>query len=163
MTGQVCAEDNGWYAGLNIGTTDVGIICPTSPCKDSGNGWRLFAGYQISEIWGVQASYLDLGKVTSGLASIEFDGFDVLGTANWDINDQWSIFGEFGYYSLNADFTAGPKTDGGDWTGGFGITRHVNDNTAVRLEYQIWNSVGEMGITDESDVELLSVGFVYSF
>jgi len=159
----VLAENNSWYAGLNIGTTAVGITCPTAPCDDSDMGWRIFGGYQFSKIWGVKAAYLDLGDVKSGSSTIEFDGFDILGTATWNIDDRWSIFGELGFYSLNADIKGGQSTDGTGQTLGFGGALHANDRIAVRLEYQLWFDVGKKGVTNESDIELYSVGFVYSF
>ncbi len=159
----VLAENNGWYAGLNIGTTDVGVTCPTAPCDDSDVGWHISGGHQFSKIWGVQAAYLDLGEVISGSSTIEFDGFDILGTATWNINDRWSIFGELGFYSLNADIKGGQSTDGENWTAGFGGALHVDEHIAVRLEYQLWIDVGKKGVTNESDIELYSVGFVYFF
>ena len=54
-------------------------------------------------------------------------------------------------------------TNGTGQTVGFGGTLHANDHIAVRLEYQLWFDVGKKGVTNESDIELYSVGFVYSF
>lgn len=164
-TGSASAEDR-WYAGISVGGMDVGIIC-TVNCDDKDTGVRLFGGYEFAEYWGAEFGYMDLGEATSGTAVVEIDGFDILVTGTYPLNDQFDVFAKVGAYFLNADLSdplgVSQDTDSSGFTFAFGGSFNINDNFSVRAEWQLFDDIGEQTITGSSDLEFLSIGLVYAF
>src|SRR5713226_3023971 len=65
------AADAGFYLGAGIGQSKFIDQCSSEPgititsCSDTDTATKLFAGYQITRNWGVEASYVDFGKFTA--------------------------------------------------------------------------------------------------
>jgi OmpA-OmpF porin, OOP family len=125
MTGlgnQVRADDlSGWYAGVNVGTTnnsidhaDItsglfnggittggGMTVTSVTDANSATGFTLFGGYQLSTHFAVEAAYFDLGKLgytaytmpTGTLTGqMKADGVYVDGLASYPIDDNTALF-----------------------------------------------------------------------
>lgn len=164
-TGSASAE-NRWYAGFNVGSMDVGIIC-TVNCDDKDTGWRLFGGYEFAEYWGAEFGYMDLGKATSGTAAVEIEGIDIVLTGTYPIDDKFGVFAKLGVYFLDADLRdplgVSQDTDSSGLTFGFGGSLKIDENFSLRAEWQLFDGLGERAVTGVSDLEFLSIGVVYTF
>lgn len=110
---------------------------------------------------------MDLGEATSGTAVVKIDGFDILVTGTYPLNDQFDVFAKVGAYFLNADLSdplgVSQDTDSSGFTFAFGGSFNINDNFSVRAEWQLFDDIGEQTITGSSDLEFLSIGLVYAF
>ena len=73
-------DDVGWYAGLGGGSADTGVKNATldnrlaglgyttsSRVKDTDSGWKVFAGYQFSNRFALEGTFVNLGEVTSDI------------------------------------------------------------------------------------------------
>lgn len=110
---------------------------------------------------------MDFGKATSGTATVEIDGIDIVVTGTYPIADKFGVFAKLGFYFLDANLsdTLAPSqgTDSSGLTFGFGGSFKIDDNFSLRAEWQLFDEVGERAVTGVSDLEYLSVGVVYAF
>lgn len=125
------ADNAGWYAGVDAGQslfTDIRAygspIYPDS-FRSTGTGYRLSAGYKINHYFGLEAAYVDLGKVTGSYTTLGggFCGLicaqsyivnGIVKTRGWTLelvgsypfNDRWQIFVRAGDIQANSELNA---------------------------------------------------------
>ena len=90
--------------------------------------------------------------------------------SNLAIDDNFGVFGKLGFFrwDLESRATVGGDSgslddDGTDFTFGIGARYSLNENFAIRAEWELFNELGDEDTTGESDVNLLSAGVVFSF
>jgi OOP family OmpA-OmpF porin len=172
----------GFYIGASGGSSDfdndiaTGLI--TSGTVDTGSsGFKLFGGYQFGEHFGVELSYVDLGKagysgsyfgapVTGG--KVEVWGLNLSAVGTLPLNSTFAVFGKLGLFAWEAkskDTTGGvPFSDtvsGGDFSFGAGVSVRFTKNLSARVE---WERFGLTGYDyDLGNADMLSVGIAYKF
>lgn len=182
----ITAAERPYYFGIGAGEADSDKFCDlpggvslVGSCDDTDTSWKIFGGYQFTEIWGAEVAYVDLGKFTaSGNLTVppdtlsfsdqeEVQTISLLGTARLPITDQFGVFGKVGafYWDAEADFTAdgvsgSEDDDGVDLTFGVGAQYDFTDRLGARIEWERFTNVGD---EDESDIDLLSAGIVFWF
>ena len=137
---QAKATVPGFYAGLDVGQTDVGSTDDT--------GFRIFGGYQFHRNVAAELGYgLLFDKSGLELTSLEAVAVGIFPLAN-----QFSLIGKLGFAQLMAD----PGSDETELTYGIGVQYDFTRAVGVRLQWQTYN-------TDPNDVDFLSVGVVWRF
>ena len=174
----VFAQDTGWYAGASFGQSSFKDGCTGIPggvsCEDTDTALGIFGGYQVNKHFGAELGYTDLGTVSaSGLgitASIKSKGFELLAVGTAPINEQFSVYGKFGFFSWDLDSSASgfgasfsQSESGTDLTYGFGVKYNFTKSIGVRVQYQIYKDIGNEATTGTSDVDVISVGVVFKF
>lgn len=168
------ADDNGFSIGADYGRTEAKKSCDhITNCSDSDKGPKINVGYDFNKNWGVELGYTSFGTV--------FDSNDdsvnvrqksnaitlsVLGTV--PVHEMFSIYGRLGYarYDTNSTGTIDEvpvKDESGNspfW--GAGVKFHLNEQVALRLEYQNYADLSDQpGRKD--DVQGLFGGVTYRF
>ncbi|OYU41511.1 MAG: flagellar motor protein MotB, partial [Burkholderiales bacterium PBB4] len=148
---------------------------------DRDNGYKLFGGYRLNPNFAVEAGYFDLGHfgfdattlppgTLKGNITLRGVNVDLVGSL--PITPKLSVFGRIGanYAEARDTFTGGgnvvvlhpsPSTFDTLPKVGLGVQYAVSDSLAVRAEmerYRINDAIGNRG-----DVDLVSVGLVYTF
>jgi OOP family OmpA-OmpF porin len=112
------AQEEGWYAGGNIGATRAKIDDPriTSTLLGAGlastitdrnrdNGYKLYGGYQFNRNFAVEGGYFDLGRfgftantVPAGSlnGNIRLKGLNLDGLGILPLSERFSVFGRLG-------------------------------------------------------------------
>ncbi len=180
--------NEGWYAGVSVGSTDVEDACTGLPagisCDDSDTGFKLFGGKQASKNWGGEFGFIDLGEVTlsdpSGIlvgfpatAKVEADGFFLAGTGTVPLgqNEKFALFGKLGVFLWDvtasasvAGFGSGSASDDGfSPMFGIGLKYDFTERFGIRGEWERFVDVGDAGTTGEADIDLITVGVVIWF
>src|SRR5262245_33441100 len=171
------ASAQGIYICGSAGMSDVvdANVIPdfiTSGTVDgSDTGVKIFGGYQFNKNFGVEISYVDLGKasysgnffgtpVTGG--SFETTGFNFSAVGIIPLNQSFELFGKIGVFAWEAkarDTTGGvpfsAKDDGGDISFGIGATFNFTKNLSMRAEWERFEAV--------DSIDFLSLGVVFKF
>ncbi|MBE7939690.1 OmpA family protein [Ramlibacter aquaticus] len=191
------AVSGGWYAGGSLGRTRVtiddaritsglggeGLGTTGIQNRDSGNGGKLFGGYQINPYFGLEFGYFDLGKFGYTASSspagsltgeMRVKGWDADLVGTLPLMEKLSAFGRVGVTSTRvtdqfsatgaaripyASATPSQRSTGIKY--GIGLNYDLTERLAVRLEgerYRIKDAVGNRG-----NVDMVSVGLVYHF
>ena len=165
------------YLGGSVGQSDIdadiatGLITGGSvDGKDSA--FKLFGGYMFNRHFGLEAAYVDLGKlsysgnwlgapVTGG--TVELTGTTISALGALPITEQFSLLGKIGLFIWEAkarDTTGGlpfsARDEGTDLAFGIGVGYHFTRNLGVRAEW-------EMFTTDNADSSLVSLGVLWQF
>ncbi len=111
LSGPAFAQANeGWYAGVSVGSSEVEDFCTGIPagstCDDSDTGFKLFGGKQFSKNWGSEFGFVDLGEATffgpilgfPANVKLEADGFFLAGTGTipFGQKEKFALFGKLG-------------------------------------------------------------------
>ena len=177
--------ETGWYAGLGVGQAKTGddfirnrensiqeAFNLRSSFDDKDTSWKAFGGYRFGPNLALEASYFDLGGISSqttfdiiggpgGTVSTARDvkGFALDVVAIAPLGERFSVFGRVGAYRAQTEATIGISGDaifndgeGGstrnktshnsNWKAGVGLDWNVARNVAVRLEYERYFEVG---------------------
>jgi OmpA-OmpF porin, OOP family len=171
---QARPADTGWYVGGSFGQSTAD--CDVSPlsCDDKDTAWKIFGGYHINRNIALELGYANLGEITitgGGVnVTAESTAWDLVGIGIFPINNQFSVFGKLGLYRGTVDVSSNVGGSGDDSTNGLtfglGVRYDFTRNLGLRAE---WQRYGELeapsgsALTGESDIDVLSIGIVYSF
>ncbi|CAA6827536.1 MAG: Unknown protein [uncultured Thiotrichaceae bacterium] len=150
-------NQSAFYVGGSIGSMTADGFC--NSCDDSDMGWKLFGGYDYSDVVAVEVGYNSLGKVKSTTQSSEVTGFSAAGVGKFKINDQIGVFGKAGIFKWDAENTNEDR-NATDLMLGAGANYQYNDNIKLRAEWERFMDV-ETSTTSRSDLDYLSAGFTY--
>ena len=176
----VSAESYG-YVGLTFGladATDFDDLCNPNvsggQCDSSGPAWKAFGGYQITDIWGVEVSYVDFGDfdargATGENVKAEVSAFTLAGTVAWPVREECSLFLKVGASAWDMDVSTNvvgaSGDDGTDIFYGVGVLLKASDFLRLRVEYEVYSDVGAQfqGMKLDTDINLLALSAVYTF
>ncbi|MEE4294541.1 MAG: outer membrane beta-barrel protein [Xanthomonadales bacterium] len=126
----VQAKDEGLYIGASLGSASVNQSGSNPDWDDfsiSGSdfAYKLFGGYQFTEVFALEGGYRDLGKSASRTASTETEGIDVVGVVGLPVGPV-RVFGKLGaiYWDSSTrllDDAVRLNNDSFDFTGGVGL------------------------------------------
>jgi OOP family OmpA-OmpF porin len=191
------AENEGWYAvvfggesssdSLNQSELDAGFGLGESTLDDSDTGFGASIGYQVTEHFATELSYVDLGDATyrtnNGQAAPADQALTLEASAqglvfalvgSLPIGERFSVFARAGIALLESEGTAtasagGVSDSASDSTQrsngvyGLGGEFAVNDRVGVRLFWDRYADVGSAEITGEGDVDLIGLGLRINF
>jgi OmpA-OmpF porin, OOP family len=150
------------YIGGSAGRSEFKDGCASSAsCDDEDTALRILAGYQLNKYLAVELGYHELGELSTSAGEQEGKAWEIVGTASWHFADRLSIYGKLGGYwgQLEGPFDDEKSTD---LTYGVGLRWDFTRNWGVRGEWQRYSNLGG-GQLAETDVDVLSVGFLFSF
>lgn len=143
------------------GTTEA---APAGATSNRGAAWRLLAGYQFSNTFGLEAAYGDLGRYgyasgipgLSALGDVRMRAWSLAGTGNLALGTSWSLTGKVGLGSKQAELGrfGGPlaatpwAAQGGtrsDLLLGLGLGYSVGRGFGLRFEYENYGAAGGAG------------------
>jgi OOP family OmpA-OmpF porin len=155
-------------------TQDVGYTCSTDT---TDTAVRVVVGYNIVPQVAVEASYIDLGKIT-----LDFPGLGVSGDIKSDAftlellgrlplqGSALSFYGHVGIFSSDTTISAvgpgGAASDSqtsSDLTFGAGAEYALNSNIDARLDVSRFDSVGKGSGDSGANVDVVSIGLNYTF
>lgn len=179
----------GFYAGgslgqasngdIGVGDIDDGSFGTSGSVDDSDTAWKVYGGYSIMKFFGVEASWMDLGKnsinATSDGTGPDYANGDVTGTTDADgvavaamgtfpIVPTVRVFAKAGYLFWGADtsirdtgtFAESGSSSGEDMLYGAGVVWDFPGPGAARAEYE------QMDL-DNTTVGAISAGVSFSF
>lgn len=169
ITAVAQADESTGYLFGSLGQSDADVSDAT---ETEDTAWKLGAGLQLNEHWGVELQYTDLGQVegdvfVSGVpfqAELETQGFgaNVVGTLPFE---RFQLFGKLGYHRMETEarlsgFGLSASDDVDEWviSYGLGAAYQLTDNLAILAEYEMYSDVA-----DEYDVDMLSAGLRFNF
>ena len=171
------------FVAVGAGSANASADCSGfDTCKDSSTGYKLSGGYMFTDQIGIEAVYLNMGKVTAsgtifypGYGSYKTDieikttgyGVGILGLVpvgtDWVFNYRLGLLNAKSKFDVTAiSFVSGSESKSSTTVYfGIGGGYNVNSNVTVALEYDRFNA---KDIADESyTVSLLSLAARYKF
>ena len=181
--------DSAVYVGASAGEAkykDTPGVLSNRDNKDTG--FKVYAGTQINPIFGVEATYFDLGKYTGN--STAFNGATVVPTSISGDATAWGLaavltaptnmtsvfgtsFGLFGKLGLvrsrlstnvsGLGFASHQKESSTGANFGVGVKYDFAKNFSVRAEWERLNNVGDNATTGDTKINFLSAGIAFKF
>jgi opacity protein-like surface antigen len=169
-------------AGGPLPRTYIGVGVATADHEDFGgvtgydsNGYKasgkIFGGYEINQMWGVEAGYTDFRKAdfsynagTAGAGNGNTKGYGVYvaAKASMPINDQFSGYGKVGVQhssrELNSPIVNLSDSDNGLY-GALGLQYNINQQVALTAEYERYGKSKAFG----AKADVWTVAARYSF
>ena len=190
------AGKTGWNVGADAGVTrNHSNTSNLAPCTIAGaacsidksdSTWRIRGGYQFNENFGLEGSYVDLGKTYSGSGTLGANTFSAnqdttawtlsaVGKAPVSQNRRLKVYGKLGAsrweskrdLQVNANPSVRVKEKGTDPVAGIGLEYDVSNQWTVRGGYDRHFNVGKFNNaisgTVEKDVDALTIGASFNF
>jgi OOP family OmpA-OmpF porin len=167
----VFGQESGAYVGGALGQAKLKEWCTVGPtdvltaCDDTDTGWKLFGGYRFNRYVGIEATYINWGKVSGTVNSInvtaEQTSLGIAAVGSFDFTPQFAVFGKAGLVRTDqeirrttATLSSTVKLDETEFHYGLGLRFAFTRNWVARAEWER---------TDELEAELLSIGVEYRF
>jgi len=158
-------------------------ITSSSQVDDRDTAWRLYGGYQFNPYAAVEVGYVDFGNgsfssqvtapsVGSISGDTKADGVSVALVGQWPIGNAFAVTGKIGaiiWHSESRVSASGvaiaeeSRNDRGtDLMFGIGGRYDFTPSVALRADWDRYRKVGA-GVSDKSDIDMLSVGVQFRF
>ena len=173
-TGPIAAAD--FSVGVGAGADRGRVDCVASFACDRGSaGWKLFAGYQLSEAVDVQAVWFDAGRFKGGDTTplgtefggtFKVSGIGLTGGYVWDFAPAWSLVGRAGFAAMRTRFDyANPAFGSASKTTaqpllGVGLAYAFTPGVRLSLDYDATRFKVH---TTRGPLQMLGVAVQYSF
>jgi OmpA-OmpF porin, OOP family len=164
------AEDQGFYAGANLGIGKPNINTPNGLDKSSSAVGGALLGYKFNKYVGVEGEYTGIGKVTdkvNGTAKGDAASLAVIGFL--PLNDEFNLYGKLGvaHTKTTVSSSLAPMSDATRTavTYGFGGEYNFNKNVGMRLGWDHYNAAVDMNGANKNNANanVISVGAIYNF
>lgn len=137
------------YAGATVGSSRYDLDCAgVTSCKTGGTALKVLAGYQVTPLFALEATYFDLGKISG--KELGFDvsggatGVDFSGVARMQLTQDIGMFARVGIAHVEGKITGkmGTKSETFKHSStqpvfGVGSTYNINKNLRVRAEFEM--------------------------
>ena len=181
------ADEIKWYGGVSYGNSkvDTGItnLTGTASLDEKDNGYKIFAGANVTQYISAELHYLDFGEAT--LKGNNGDTFDLGGTtysftstetvtgegdsygisaiASYPMHEHFEPFVKVGLHRWELDYqiktnNSTVSVDGTDIFYGIGANIPLTSNFSARIEYELFECDNEV-----EDITFLSAGLLYKF
>jgi OOP family OmpA-OmpF porin len=175
------AAEEADLADLHVTHTGV-----TSDDKDAA--WKIFVGYRFGRYFGLEAAFLKLGEWSQHTTFIAVnnipvppaqltitmkakEAYSIAAVGILPLSNDFSLFGKLGRYQSTiafrgqlegSTFVSQGETHDNDWMFGAGATYELSKRTALRVEWERFDHVGD-NVTGEGPLNLLSMGLAWRF
>ena len=181
------SQDSGFYIGTGVGYANYDLETPavtglrTFSSDSSGTGWKIFAGYQITRNWGVEAGYVDFGSIGfNGTAavgavtgtftgSVDVSAWTLALTGTMPMNQDWDLTGKLGAYNWRTNNASGTVSvpgvgtaaitaandNGTDVLVGIGVRYNINKNLGIHADWEYFGG--------NDTINFFSIGLRYKF
>jgi OmpA-OmpF porin, OOP family len=151
-------ENKGFYAGAGVGQSYV----DEAAYDDEDTAFSVFGGYQFNKYFGLEAGYVDFGKLEADGVGRELEANSAYITAVGTVpfTDRFSGYAKAGFQRWDLDTpiaATGTRDDTGtDPTYGVGVQYQFTDAFALRGEYSRFE-------VEDADLDLAQVQVRYNF
>jgi OmpA-OmpF porin, OOP family len=170
FSGTASAEDQGFYAGANLGVGKPNIDTTNGTSKSSSAVGSIVLGYKINKYVGVEGQYTGIGKVTDKInGTAKGDAASLAAIGFLPLNDEFNLYGKLGVARAKTTVSSSlaPMSDATRTgvTYGMGAEYNFNKNIGMRLGWDHYNAAVDMTSSNKSNVNanVVSVGAVYNF
>ena len=163
-------EDNKWFIGLGVGNSQY----EDSAFNEDDNLIFLSGGYVFSDVFSVEAGYIDLGSVKDRIfpddvislnqdtLSLEAQGFTIASRFSWKVTEPLALSAKLGVSILDIDK---------QWSGGTWFDTNLANDTGgtetelffgIQLQYKISDPISLELNWDRYKVEEVDVDGIYA-
>ena len=157
------AMAEGFYGGAGIGLTQIEDEDQGISFKDNPMGWRLLAGYDVNDNFGIEGSYINSGTAEDTVlgenVEAELSAFTLSIVGLLPVSDSAKLFARIGFYSGEQEVTVQGVTFDDDEDGAVvaaGVRFNTSDVFAIRGELEWYD-------TDLDTLWSAGIGFQYFF
>jgi len=171
LFGATSAMAEGFYAGAGFASMQIEDEDQGISFEDHSWSSRLLAGYDFSDNFGIEGSYINSGEAEGVVfgenVQVELSAFTLSIVGLLPVNDNSQLFGKVGYYNGKVEATVQDQLrhphsvtldeDEDGMIVGVGVRWSVNDTFVVRGEFD------RLTDTDLDALWSVGVGFQYYF
>lgn len=165
------SNERGFYLGSGVGESNVSNAAANGITDDTDTAFRVYGGYQFNRWIAAEAGYVDFGRFTGEVPSIEgpintrldADGFTLGLRPQVSLGSKWFAQAQAGVLFWDATarfqgdgFSQRFSDDGEDPYYGLGIGRYLGNNWRASAEWTRYD-------TDDSDVDFLNLALSARF
>ena len=143
------------YVGASYLSSSAEFDTFIASFNPDGDGWKIFAGYNINKYFGIEGTYYDLGGLedTEGLDtfSADIDAFDVSFRGILPLGKVFQLTAKIGYASVSIDSAASSPlltvtAEGSEWEVLYGVGAEVKlgKSFGVRADWEFFDVEGEL-------------------
>ena len=136
------------YLGAGVGA---------SKTDSNETSWKLYGGFQFNPTWGLELGYTDLGRYRGS----DIESWSLAGTGTLPLGARWSLFGKLGAASNRPSFAG--ASNHSDLLVGVGVGYSMTKNLGLRLEYEDFGKLSNVGNGNNSRGSNLGLGLKYAF
>lgn len=156
------------YIGASVGKSDyrIGGCSGILSCDDTDTGFKLYTGGKMSQHFGLELGYFNLGDAARNGGDVSAQGANLTVLGNIPVADNFNLYGKlggiYGWTETNAAIpgVAAGKEDGFGLNYGAGMQFDVSKTVAIRAD---WDRYRLKFVNQRENADLYSVGLVFKY
>ena len=156
------AADSGFYAGGSVGQSSASLD-NVALSKKSDTAFSLLGGYKISQNLGVEAEYVNFGKVSTVAWSADISAIAATVVVAIPVYTDFALYGKLGFARTSFENAPnGISVSRTTATFGLGGQFKIDPSLGIRVGWDRY-AVGDAITAPEGNSNLIAVGIVYKF
>lgn len=143
------------YVGASYGNTTLEVDEPGFSFDADDPSWKVFGGYRFLKLFGVEASYVDLGSPTDGSVTIETTAWSGFAVGVLPLGP-FGLFAKVGAVASDAEVTGLSGESSTDPAYGVGAEFGIS-KIAIRAEFEMFD------VEDTDSLYMISLGAAWRF
>lgn len=127
------------FLGAGLGQSDIDDTAYAVSIDETDTAWKFYGGMMVTDNFGFEAGWTDLGDANSATADSETETFYAAGVAAFPIVETFSVYGKVGLAFWDQDINS-TSYDGSDMMYGIGAKYIFMDQFHARLEWEQYNA-----------------------
>lgn len=127
------------FIGAGIGQSDIDDSAHGVSLDETDTAWKVYGGMMLTDNFGFEAGWTDLGDANSGAVDSETEAFYAAGIVAAPLVENFSIYAKLGIAFWDQDINT-TSYDGEDVMYGIGAKYKFMDQFHVRLEWEQYNA-----------------------
>jgi hypothetical protein len=133
----------GAYVGIGAGyfrINDQDFLDEDNDLRDDRGAWKAFAGLNLGDIFGLEVSHIEFGKVEDDPIQLETQGQTIAATLGFPVGDSGRLYAKAGRLYWDADARIAGlvevSDDGNDNFYGIGMRLGDDEGLGLKLEFE---------------------------
>lgn len=127
------------FAGAGIGQSDIDDSAHAVSLDETDSAWKLYGGMMVTDNFGFEAGWTDLGDASSGAVDTETEALYAAGVIAAPLVENFSVYAKFGIAFWDQDINT-INYDGEDLMYGIGAKYRLAEQFHVRLEWEQYDA-----------------------
>lgn len=161
------AADNGYYAGLTLGSATTSAPAAAGvTTKKTDTPYGIVGGYQYNKNLAVEVAYTGAGRYRTATTSVKADALSIAAVGTMPLSDTFGLYGKLGFANVSSK-AVGAGTGNVSRTSatyGVGVQYNASQNIGIRFGYDRYGAAVNLNnVKQNYNVNVWGIAAIYKF
>lgn len=161
------AADNGFYAGLSLGSATTNAPAAVgATTKKTDTPYGIVGGYQFNKNFAAEVAYTGAGRFRTATTTAKADALSIAAVGTLPLSDTFGLYGKLGFANVSSKTTGAGlgNVNRTSATYGVGLQYNATQNIGIRFGYDRYGAaVNVNNVKQNYNANVWGIAALYKF